>query len=179
VWHWVAAALRPWLGWILIGAGAVLVLLGYLGVSGEAIVGKQIPYLVSGGIGGVFVAVLGAYFLAMQELRNDSGRLDRLERLVEELHGALLERPDAPAPRADGHADRAGTNGTGSRAARRVVAVEGGSTFHRAACDLVHDKQTEPLTPAAARGRGLTPCPVCEPAPAVPASSSSSSSSSS
>ena len=77
-------------------AGALLMLLGYFGVSREALPGKQIPYLVSGGIGGMFLAVLGAYFLGTQELRRDSGRLDRLEGMVEELHGALLRRPDAP-----------------------------------------------------------------------------------
>ena len=98
LWRWVGAALRPWVGWILIGAGALLMLLGYFGVSRESIPAKQIPYLVSGGIGGVFLAVLGAYFLGTQEMRNDSGRLDRLEQMVEELHHALLRRPDAPAP---------------------------------------------------------------------------------
>ena len=80
LWEWVGAAVRPWLGWILIAAGALLMLLGYLGVSREAQPGKQIPYLVSGGIGGMFLAVLGAYFLGTQQLRRDSGRLDRLER---------------------------------------------------------------------------------------------------
>lgn len=89
VWRWVSAAVRPWLGWALIGIGAVLLLFGYLGVSREALPGKQIPYLVSGGIGGMLVAVLGAYFLATQELRRDSGRLDRLEAMVEELHAAV------------------------------------------------------------------------------------------
>ena len=89
--------MRPWLGWILIAAGAVLMLFGYLGVSREALPGKQIPYLVSGGIGGMLVAVLGAYFLATQELRRDSGppRPPRGHGRGA-AHGALLRRPDAP-----------------------------------------------------------------------------------
>ncbi|MBA2609897.1 MAG: hypothetical protein H0U92_13225, partial [Actinobacteria bacterium] len=95
LWRWVGDAVRPWIGWILIGIGALLMLLGYFGVSREALPAKQIPYLVSGGIGGVFFAVLGAYFLGTQEMRNDSGRLDRLEQMVAELHGALLTRSDA------------------------------------------------------------------------------------
>ena len=96
LWRWIGDALRPWVGWILIGAGALCMLMGYLGVSREAIPAKQIPYLVSGGIGGIFLAVVGAYFLGTQEMRNDSGRLDRLERMVEDLHQALLTRADAP-----------------------------------------------------------------------------------
>ena len=98
LWKWIGEALRPWVGWILIAAGAICMLVGYLGVSRESLPAKQIPYLVSGGIGGIFLAVVGAYFLGTQQLRNDSGRLDRLEDMVEELHGALLTRPDAPHP---------------------------------------------------------------------------------
>lgn len=98
LWRWAGRATRPWLGWVLVAAGALLVLLGYLGVSRESIVEKQVPYLVSGGIGGVLLCVLGAYVLATEELRKDSGRLDRLEAMVEDLHAALLSRPDAPAP---------------------------------------------------------------------------------
>jgi hypothetical protein len=160
LWRWVGAAVRPWLGWILIGVGALLMLLGYLGVSREALPGKQIPYLVSGGIGGVFLAVVGAYVLGIQALRHDSGRLDRLEGMVEELHQALLRRPDAP--------DLTAGNGQAGRAAgpaRRVVAVGDGDLFHRAACAMVAGKDVEEMTPAAARRRGLEPCPACTPAP--------------
>ncbi len=160
LWRWVGDALRPWVGWILVAAGALLMLLGYFGVSREALPGKQIPYLVSGGIGGVFLAVLGAYFLGTQALREDSGRLDRLEQMVEELHQALLRRPDAPARVSD---DATAANGA-QAPARRVVVVEGGGMFHRAACPMVTGKDTSELTPAAARKRGLAPCPACTPA---------------
>ncbi|MDQ2650036.1 MAG: hypothetical protein M3Z03_10840 [Actinomycetota bacterium] len=98
LWRWVSKATRPWLGWVLIGAGALVILLGYLGVSRESVVAKQLPYLISGGIGGVLFCVLGAYVLGTEELRKDSGRLDRLEQMVEDLHAALLTRTDAPRP---------------------------------------------------------------------------------
>jgi hypothetical protein len=163
LWAWVRAALRPWTGWVLLGAGALLMLLGYLGVSREALPAKQIPYLVSGGIGGMFLAVLGAYFLGTQELRSDSGRLDRLEGMVQELHEALLRRPDAPdltvRPAAAGH----GSNGAGP--ARKVVAVAGGELFHRVSCSLAEGKDVTDLTPSTARRRGLSPCPACDPVP--------------
>ena len=167
LWRWVGRAVRPYVGWIFIGIGLLLIVIGWFGVSREAIVGKQIPYLVSGGIGGVFFSVLGAYFLGTQELRSDSGRLDRLERMVDELHAALLARPDAPA--VNGTRDEASANGSRA-AARRVFSVDGGETFHRAGCALVRDKEGEELTPTTARKRGLRPCPVCEPAPAASAS---------
>ncbi|MBA2280589.1 MAG: hypothetical protein H0W25_05040 [Acidimicrobiia bacterium] len=159
LWRWVGRATRPWIGWAFIGLGALLVLLGYLGVSREAIVEKQIPFLVSGGVGGVLLCVVGAYFLGTEELRKDSGRLDRLERMVQELHDALLERPDAPAapapgPEANGHAPL------------EVVAVEGGETFHRSGCPMADGKSVERVTGSEAVGRGLRPCPLCDPMPA-------------
>ena len=154
LWRWVGRASRPWVGWVFIGLGALLVLLGYLGVSREAIVEKQIPYLVSGGIGGVLLCVVGAYFLGTEELRKDSGRLDRLEAMVEELHGALLSRPHAPGPAP------ARTNGHGPEV---LVAVEGGESFHRVGCSLATGKDVDELTAAQARTRGLRPCPLCEP----------------
>jgi hypothetical protein len=161
LWSWVARAVRPWLGWILIGAAALLMLLGYLGVSREAVPAKQIPYLVSGGIGGMFLAVLGAYFLGTQEMRNDSGRLDRLERMVEELHHALLQRPDAPTV----NLAEVGANGAGANGAppRRVVVVDGGEMFHRPSCAMVTGKDAEGLTQVAAVKRGLRACPACSP----------------
>lgn len=171
LWKWVSGAVRPYLGWILIGFGALVMLMGYFGVSREAIPAKQIPYLVSGGIGGVFLAVLGAYFLGTQEIRNDSGRLNRLERMVEELHLALLQRPDAPSVdvTAQELVSTNGSNGTGAPA-RRVYVIGDGEMFHRAGCELVTSKDTEELTPATARKRGMRPCPACTPLPATAAS---------
>ena len=155
LWRWAGRATRPWIGWVFIGVGALLILLGYLGVSREAVVAKQIPYLVSGGIGGVLLCIVGAYFLGTEELRKDSGRLDRLEALVQELHDVLLDRPDAPK------AIPAGPTGNGSKT--RVLAIRGGETFHRSGCAMVAGKQAEELTQDTARTRGLAPCPLCEP----------------
>ncbi|MEY2398214.1 MAG: hypothetical protein QOJ00_1388 [Actinomycetota bacterium] len=165
LWRWVGQAVRPYIGWILIAIGAIFMLVGYLGVSREAIPAKQIPYLVSGGIGGIFLAVIGAYFLGTQEMRNDSGRLDRLEQMVEDLHGALLTRADAPV-RENGTAEVAAVSGKRS-APRRVVAVPGGQLFHRVDCAMAEGKDATELTPAAAQKRGMRPCPTCAPVAAL------------
>jgi hypothetical protein len=163
LWRWVGAAVRPWLGWILIAAGALLMLLGYFGVSREAQPGKQIPYLVSGGVGGMFLAVLGAYFLGTQELRRDSGRLDRIEKQIEELHRALLERTDAPTQELHAAESTSAAGSNGHAADTSVVMVESGESYHRSGCALATGKSVTGLTPAAAERRGLRPCPVCEP----------------
>ncbi len=164
-WEAVGNAFRPYAGWLFYGCGALLVIVGYLGVSGESIVAKQLPYLISGGIGGVLLAILGGYFLGIEELRRDGGRLDRMERQIEELHRALLERPDAPAVSVDQPSRPPGSNG--HRTSRQVLVVESGASFHRADCTLVAGKPSEALDPADAASRGLRACPVCEPVASV------------
>lgn len=159
-WEALGNAIRPYAGWLFYGFGALLVLIGYLGISGEAVVAKQLPYLISGGIGGILLAILGAYFLSIEELRRDGGRLDRMERQLEELHRALLERPDAP-PVADPTLMTAPAVSANGHAP--VLVVEAGESFHRAGCALVAGKSSAELDPATASGQGLHPCPVCEP----------------
>lgn len=158
-WEAAGNAFRPYAGWIFYGFGALLVVIGYFGISGESIVAKQLPYLISGGIGGILLAILGAYFLGIEELRRDGGRLDRIERQIEELHRALLESADAPTQEPAG-VPVAGANGHADPA---VYIVESGESYHRRGCALATDKSVTGLTPAAAERRGLRPCPVCEP----------------
>jgi hypothetical protein len=159
LWRWFGKATRPWVGWVFIGIGGLLVLLGYLGVSRESIVEKQIPFLVSGGIGGVLLCVVGAYFLGTEELRKDSGRLDRLEAMVQELHRALLvDREGAPKPVVP--------DAVGNGHAPELIAVVGGETFHRSDCVMASGKEVESVTAGSATSRNLQPCPLCEPVPA-------------
>lgn len=162
LWEAMGNAFRTYAGWAFYGFGALLVLVGYLGISGESVVAKQLPYLISGGIGGILLAILGAYFLSIDELRRDGGRLDRMEHQIEELHRALLERPGAPlvsdptptttpAVSANGHA-------------QGVLVVDAGESYHRPSCALVTGKPSTELDPDTASGQGLRPCLVCEPA---------------
>lgn len=161
-WEAAANAFRPYAGWLFIGFGALLILLGYLGISRESLVAKQLPFLISGGVGGILLAIVGAYFLGVEQLRKDSGRLDRMEQQVNELHRLLLEHPDAP--RADTDTAEPGADPTVASANGRVVVVAAGESFHRPDCALVAGKEVvSELEPAVAAGEGLRPCPVCEP----------------
>jgi hypothetical protein len=157
-WRWVWTSTRPYLGYVLIGLGILLILFGYLGVSREVYVGRQIPYVVSGGLLGIAAVTLGSRLLLIEDLRRDSGRLDRLERAVVDLHQALLARPDAPVP------GQTSANGRAAGTGERLLTVAGGESFHRPGCPLVEGKSSpRSVTAETARRKGLRPCPMCQP----------------
>jgi hypothetical protein len=156
-WRWVWLSTRPYLGYILVALGILLILFGYLGVSREVYVGRQIPYVVSGGLLGVAAVSLGSRLMLIEDLRRDSGRLDRLERAVIDLHQVLLARPDAPVP------GQPGANGRVA-APERLLTVSGGESFHRPGCPLVEGKPSpKTVTAETAKRKGLRPCPMCQP----------------
>lgn len=162
LWRWLWASIQPYLGYILIAVGALLLLAGYLGVSREVIVARQIPYLVSGGLVGLAAVTLGGRLLLIQDLRRDSGRLDRLEKAVQELHQVLLYRPDAP-PLTHGAASPA-LNGVKAAATTKLLVLPGGESFHRQDCPVVGDKPAgRSVTLETAQRKGLHACPLCQP----------------
>jgi len=161
LWRWLWASIRPYLGYILIAVGGLLLLAGYLGVSREVIVARQIPYLVSGGLLGLAAVTLGGRLLLIEDLRRDSGRLDRLEKAVQELHQVLLYRPDAPSI-AEASASPA-VNGA-KVAAVKLLVLPGGESFHRQDCPVVGDKPAgRSVTLETAQRKGLHACPLCQP----------------
>ncbi|TMK83153.1 MAG: hypothetical protein E6G57_16265 [Actinobacteria bacterium] len=99
-WRWAGRAGRPVVGWVLIGVGALAILVGYFGLADRVLVAEQLPYLISGGIGGMAFVVVGGVLLATQDVRRDAERLDQfeaalsvLQEKVDDLHRVLLHRP--------------------------------------------------------------------------------------
>jgi hypothetical protein len=69
----------------LIAAGAVALVLGWVGVSGEAFPAKQLPYLISGGIAGVFILGVGTMCWLSADMRDEWTKLDRIEEALNRL----------------------------------------------------------------------------------------------
>ena len=63
----------------LFALGALGLILGWIGVSREALTALQIPYIISGGLGGIFLLGLGAMLWLSADLRDEWNKLDRLE----------------------------------------------------------------------------------------------------
>jgi hypothetical protein len=59
--------------------GLVFLLVGWIGVSGTAYLAEQAPYILSGGVGGVFLLGIGATLWISADLRDEWRKLDRIE----------------------------------------------------------------------------------------------------
>lgn len=85
-----------WLGIGLAGIGFVLIAVAWGQVAGETQVALQLPYLVSAGLTGVAVVLLGATVLAVAARRRDAieheRRMEELVAVLEELKRTMAER---------------------------------------------------------------------------------------
>jgi hypothetical protein len=150
---WLVEGVRPYLGYIFVAAGLIALFIGWWGVSGTALVAKQLPYIASAGLVGVVLVAIGNRIFMTNDLRRDSGRLDRLEQMVAELHAVLLARTDAvadaPASRASG--------------AKPFRAVPRGTSYHLPDCSMVQGKETVGISRGEVSSRNLRPCRMCHP----------------
>jgi hypothetical protein len=80
-------------GWTLVGLGALFVILGWIGVSGEPEVARQLSYLASGGVGGLVAAVVGVGLLISEDLRTERRRLGRIEAVLLDVQDGLSTPP--------------------------------------------------------------------------------------
>lgn len=168
-WRWAWASIRPYLGHVLVVLGLILLVVAYFGVSRETFVARQIPYLISGGLLGLAAVTLGSRLMLIEDLRRDSGRLERLEVAIVELRAALLVQPDYPVGAhlsGNGQDAAAVTGEIGSQrgSADSVVVLSGGRTFHRSACSMVAGKTaSKNVSSDRAVGEGLAACKICQP----------------
>ena len=82
---------RQALAWLLIVAGAVAGLIGWIGVSGRDVEALQLPFLASGGIAALILTAVGAALLISSDVRADRERAGRLEAEVLELQDMVRE----------------------------------------------------------------------------------------
>ena len=98
---WIRSEWDRVLGFGLIVAGAIALVLGYVGVSDSPYVAEELAYIVSGGIGGLFLLGVGASLLMSADLKDEWRKLDRIEAIL---------RKDEPTPAAAPASDEVGTS---------------------------------------------------------------------
>jgi hypothetical protein len=150
---WLRAEWDRVAGYTLIALGALLLVLGYAGVSGSPYVAEGLSYIMSGGIGGLFMLGAGATLLISADLHDEWRKLDRIESA---LRGQALPDPavllDLLQPRPAGGPSPAG-NGDGGGAVREPLVSHGPVTTGGAlavALDWAGDRFRRGLALAAA-----------------------------
>ena len=86
-WDRVAAGL-------LVLSGVVCLVAGWWGASRQAYPAEQIPYAISGGVGGLFLLGLAVMLWCSADQRDEWRKLDDLERKLD----GVLAVADGPAP---------------------------------------------------------------------------------
>lgn len=157
------------LGSLLLPLGIAFILLAWSGAAHGRVDQQQIPYLVSGGIGGLAVVMIGCFFYWAHWLYRiyDQADLQHQEALREqrEMMRALIEAlaanggrpPVTPGERGQVVA----TNGL--TAGRTFVATATGTNFHTPGCPMVANRAGSLRTVTEEEMREMKPCRVCEP----------------
>ena len=89
--QWVRNQSDRMASWACIGTGVICLVAGWVGVSATAFPGEQMPYVVSGGLVGLFLLGLGGVLWLSADLRDEWRELARLERAVLLAAGAEAE----------------------------------------------------------------------------------------
>lgn len=133
--------------------GGLFLFLGWNGAASYDRVPSQFPYLISGGIVGLSLIVLGSAYIIVDNQRRDRAQL---QNTIAELRDAIDRLALA----------QLGTtsNGGGAPTQDSGGVVVGPSAYHRPDCSLLEGRGAMPTVPVEeAERRGLTPCRVCEP----------------
>lgn len=134
----------------LVGVGVLLIVLAWNGAASLDFTQGQIPYLISGGIGGIALVGAGLTLIVVHSIRRDTlmlgHKLDAVVDVLQDLRGTAALGPTAVPEHEE----------------LRVVA--GRTTYHSQTCHLVEGRSDlQVMSPAAARDRGLAPCRICNP----------------
>ncbi|MEJ7775373.1 MAG: hypothetical protein WKF72_11250 [Nocardioidaceae bacterium] len=142
------------LGVLLCLIGFVAIFLGWNGAASKNVAMAQFPFLISGGVVGLAIVVIGAAMLIVQNAREDRARLEAiLERLV-----AAAEQSGSPRSSAGGAMSGA-MGGAGG-----ALVLAGSTSYHRLECNLPAAREEAHVIPIEdAFSRRMEPCRVCRP----------------
>ena len=142
------------LGVLLCLLGFVALFLGWNGAASKNVIMAQFPFLISGGMVGLAIVVIGASMLVVQNAREDRARLEaKLDQLIQ-----AVEHSGGGSP-----AGRQASVADGS------MVLAGTASYHRLECTLPAAREEAHLLPLDdAIARGIEPCRVCRPPSMTP-----------
>jgi len=144
------------LGMIFVTGGFILIGLAWNGASGQNLIQAQFPYLLSGGIMGLALVILGGTLWMLSTIRGERQVLtEKVDEMIQ-LLARNLARTGAPT-----------TVASFPGSDQQVVATK--DAYHLDGCRILEGKTNlVPLTVAQAIAEGLAACRVCDP-PSPPA----------
>jgi len=137
-------------GLALVAVGLAVIGIAYNAVASQTSLLAQLPYLVSGGLIGISLVIVGSAVLVVNSAREDRALLEaKLDALTDALLAGAGTRTAA---------------GSASPSDLSGLVVAGTASFHVPGCRLVDGREeTSLLTPEEATSTGLKPCRVCQP----------------
>jgi hypothetical protein len=153
-----AAGFGGGLGLLIVALGLLAIGLGWNGmaggggqVGGVTLLQAQLPWLLSGGILGLALVVLGAAMMIVHNARNDRARLEnKLDELVNIVARSAMSSTQ-PYP--------------GTPTSTQGLFAAGGASYHQPDCRLVQGRdEIAYVTAEEVADRGLRACRVCKPA---------------
>lgn len=140
------------LGMSVIGLGFLVILFAWNGAAGLDYAQGQLPYLISGGVGGLSLVIIGSTLLLAESNRRDRAIL---EQQLSEVIVAVQRL--------------ASTTGVVASATSGLditddIVIAGRSSFHRPDCRLIEGRHMdEQMIRDVAEAQGLEACRVCAP----------------
>ena len=128
-------------------AGLALMWGGWNGAASYNDIRKQFPYLISGGLIGLALVVIGVGLMIIQSQRADRVQL---EANLHELRQILERMTGLPAS-------------NGAEASEASLVVAGPGAYHRPTCKLVAGRDLRKMTLEQAEAANLEPCRNCAP----------------
>lgn len=153
-------------GSLLLPLGIGFILLAWSGAAHGRVDQQQIPYVVSGGLGGLAVVMIGCFFYWAHWLYRiyDQADLHHQEAMREqrEMMRALIDALASPGGRPPAGSGAAATAATLTNG-RVFVATTTGSNFHTSGCPMVANRGANLRTVTEQEAEQMKPCRVCDP----------------
>lgn len=142
---------------VLLPLGLLIILLGWYGAAHTPYLFEQVPYLISGGILGLGLAVVGGlvYFGSWiaRTAAEQRSKSDEVAELLREIRDEMRSTSAAAPSRR--------TSSSSANGAAPYVATARGGMLHRPDCAVVAGRTD--LRKIGSTGDGLAPCTLCTP----------------
>jgi hypothetical protein len=144
-------------GAVLVPFGLLVMILGWYGASHTGYLFEQIPYVISGGLIGLGLVLVGSFaYFAYWLTRIFHQQREQADRTIAVLERLESRLGDLPASVASSSAGRPARNG-----GAQFVATASGSMFHLPDCAVVANRPK--LRKVRGDEAGMEPCKLCDP----------------